>query len=117
MIEINLPPENFLKVKETLTRMGIASNAKKTLYQSCHILHKDNKYYIVHFKEMFKLDGINIDIPEEDYERTDSIAKMLQSWDLLTIVNPTDTQPEKLYRILGHKESESWKLVAKYDFT
>lgn len=117
MIEINLPPENFLKVKETLTRMGIASNAKKTLYQSCHILHKDNKYYIVHFKEMFKLDGKIIDIPQEDYERTESIANMLQSWNLLSIVNPTGNHTEKLYRILGYKESEDWTLVSKYDFT
>ena len=93
LIEIKLvEPDNFLKVKETLTRIGVASKAKKELYQSCHILHKKQKYYLVHFKELFGLNGKNFDLSEEDKGRRNSIANLLAQWNLVTIVNPEKTK-------------------------
>lgn len=117
-IKISLKdPESFLLIKETLTRIGVASNRTKTLYQSAHILHKRGEYYIVHFKELFALDGKRADISDEDYGRRNLIAKLLQDWGLLTIL-----QPEKLkdvggmsaIKILNFKDKDKWSLTAKY---
>lgn len=119
MIEISLPnEENFLKVKETLTRIGIASKKDKKLYQSCHILHKQGKYYIVHFKELFMLDGKSHDFSEEDRGRRNSIVKLLQEWGLVSSVIKekidSPLAPISQIKILPHKEKAEWELVAKY---
>jgi hypothetical protein len=119
MVEISLPnEENFLKVKETLTRIGIASKKDKKLYQSCHILHKQGKYYIVHFKELFMLDGKSHDFSEEDRGRRNSIVKLLQEWGLVSSVIKekidSPLAPISQIKILPHKEKAEWELVAKY---
>jgi len=119
MVEISLPnEENFLKVKETLTRIGIASKKDKKLYQSCHILHKQGKYYIVHFKELFILDGKSHDFSEEDRGRRNSIVKLLQEWGLVSSVIKekidSPLAPISQIKILPHKEKAEWELVAKY---
>ncbi|WPK29067.1 endoribonuclease translational repressor [Escherichia phage vB_EcoP_EP32B] len=118
MIEIKLKnPEDFLKVKETLTRMGIANNKDKVLYQSCHILQKQGKYYIVHFKEMLRMDGRQVDIDGEDYQRRDSIAQLLEDWGLIAI---EDSAREDLFgltnnfRVISFKQKDDWTLKAKY---
>ncbi|WPK35833.1 endoribonuclease translational repressor of early genes [Escherichia phage AV117] len=118
MIEIKLKnPEDFLKVKETLTRMGIANNKDKVLYQSCHILQKQGKYYIVHFKEMLRMDGRLVDIDGEDYQRRDSIAQLLEDWGLIVI---EDSAREDLFgltnnfRVISFKQKDDWTLKAKY---
>lgn len=118
MIEIKLKnPEDFLKVKETLTRMGIANNKDKVLYQSCHILQKQGKYYIVHFKEMLRMDGRQVDIDGEDYQRRDSIAQLLEDWGLIVI---EDSAHEDLFgltnnfRVISFKQKDDWTLKAKY---
>lgn len=118
MIEIKLKnPEDFLKVKETLTRMGIANNKDKVLYQSCHILQKQGKYYIVHFKEMLRMDGRQVDIDGEDYQRRDSIAQLLEDWGLIVI---EDSAREDLFgltnnfRVISFKQKDGWTLKAKY---
>lgn len=118
MIEIKLKnPEDFLKVKETLTRMGIANNKDKVLYQSCHILQKQGKYYIVHFKEMLRMDGRQVDIDGEDYQRRDSIAQLLEEWGLIVI---EDSAREDLFgltnnfRVISFKQKDDWTLKAKY---
>ncbi|XAO14160.1 endoribonuclease translational repressor regA [Escherichia phage JM10] len=118
MIEIKLKnPEDFLKVKETLTRMGIANNKDKVLYQSCHILQKQGKYYIVHFKEMLRMDGRQVDIDGEDYKRRDSIAQLLEDWGLIVI---EDSAREDLFgltnnfRVISFKQKDDWTLKAKY---
>ncbi|ELL9021270.1 translational repressor RegA [Escherichia coli] len=118
MIEIKLKnPEDFLKVKETLTRMGIANNKDKVLYQSCHILQKQGKYYIVHFKEMLRMDGRQVDIDGEDYQRRDSIAQLLEDWGLIII---EDSSREDLFgltnnfRVISFKQKDDWTLKAKY---
>ena len=118
MIEIKLKnPEDFLKVKETLTRMGIANNKDKVLYQSCHILQKQGKYYIVHFKEMLRMDGRQVDIDGEDYQRRDSIAQLLEDWGLIII---EDSAREDLFgltnnfRVISFKQKDDWTLKAKY---
>lgn len=118
MIEITLKqPEDFLKVKETLTRMGIANNKDKVLYQSCHILQKQGRYYIVHFKEMLRLDGRPVDIDGEDYQRRDSIAQLLEDWGLLDIL---ETEKEDLFmmvnnfRVISFKQKSEWTLKSKY---
>lgn len=117
MIEITLKqPEDFLKVKETLTRMGIASNQHKVIYQSCHILQKQGKYFIVHFKEMLRLDGRPVVIDDEDYIRRDSIAQLLRDWGLLDIVTP-DVHMAKMqnnFRVITFKQKDEWILKSKY---
>jgi hypothetical protein len=118
-IEITLDhPESFLKVKETLTRIGIASKKDNTLYQSCHILHKKGRYVICHFKELFALDGKSTDISENDIARRNTIAKLLQDWNLVKII---DEDIESLpnvalsqVKILSYKEKANWILSSKY---
>lgn len=116
MIEIKLTKEdNFLPVKETLTRMGIANNKDKKLYQSCHILQKRGLFYIVHFKEMMELDGKKVTLTEEDAARTYSIAKMLESWDLLTVVDEQDDlEIVNNFRVITFRQKSEWTLVPKY---
>ena len=118
MIEITLKqPEDFLKVKETLTRMGIANNKDKVLYQSCHILEKQGRYFIVHFKEMLKMDGRQVEITEEDYVRRDSIAQLLEDWQLLEICpgqRSNMAEMENNFRVIAFKQKHEWKLVHKY---
>lgn len=107
--------DTFLKVKETLSRIGIASKKNNTLYQSCHILHKRGRYYIVHFKEMFALDGRKTDISESDLQRRDTIAVLLEEWNLVRILNLADDfTPIKGIKILSHREKGDWNLVTKY---
>ena len=120
LVEVELGNEEaFLKVKETLTRIGVASRKDKKLYQSCHILHKKGKYYIVHFKELFTLDGKNSSFSEEDQGRRNTIANLLEEWDLVKIVEPEKTQdniaPLAQIKILPYKEKSEWELVAKYN--
>lgn len=119
LIEVKLQePDDFLKVKETLSRIGIASKKDKTLYQSCHILHKQSKYYVVHFKQLFLLDGKKSDFTEEDKARLNTIANLLHEWELLDLVdekksqNPIATLSQ--IKIITHKEKNEWNLVAKY---
>lgn len=112
-------PDDFLKVKETLSRIGVASKKEKTLYQSCHILHKQGKYYIVHFKELFLLDGKKSDFDDEDKARRNTIANLLHEWNLCDLVNPNKskdlTAPLSQIKIISHKEKSQWTLVAKYN--
>ena len=120
MIEVTLKEqEDFLKVRETLTRIGVASRKDKTLYQSCHILHKQGKYYIVHFKELFALDGKPTDFSDEDKGRRNTISNLLAQWGLVEIVDPNSTTeyiaPLSQIKIIAHKEKEEWNLVAKYN--
>ena len=115
MIKIKIKYDDFLKVKETLTRMGIANSKDKVLYQSCHILHKRNEYYITHFKELLALDGLNVKMTEEDIQRRDSIAIMLQSWNLIEIYNDNElSELTNNFRVISHKDSKNWKLMSKY---
>lgn len=118
LVEVKLvEPESFLKIKETLQRIGIASKKTNTLYQSCHILHKKGKYYIVHFKDLFALDGKKTDISEEDIARRNTIATLLEQWGLLTIVNPDDLvvkAPMNQVKVISFKDKENWTLVEKY---
>jgi len=110
--------ENFLKIKETLTRIGISSKKDNTLYQSCHILHKKGKYYIVHFKEMFLLDGLDSEISENDMARKNKIALLLQEWNLLKIVKQLkESEPIasiNQIKIVPFKDKKDWNLVCKY---
>ena len=111
-------PDDFLKVKETLTRIGVASRKDKILYQSCHILHKQGKYYIVHFKELFALDGKQADITENDIQRRNTIAKLLSDWGLIKIVTPrviTDQAPLSQIKVIAYKDKNDWDLQAKYN--
>ena len=120
LVEVTLREEDdFLKVRETLTRIGVSSKKDKTLYQSCHILHKKGLYYIVHFKELFALDGKPTDISENDLARRNAIIKLLEDWELVKVVNPDQIlDPEPIFlsqiKILSHREKENWTLVAKY---
>jgi hypothetical protein len=119
-IEVRLKqPDNFLKIKETLTRIGVASSKENTLYQSCHILHKKGRYYIVHFKEMFGLDGRPSLLTQDDIDRRNRIAILLEEWDLLTILNKEDTItsviPLNKIKVLPFSEKSNWALVAKYN--
>jgi hypothetical protein len=121
MIEVLLKEQDdFLKVRETLTRIGIASKRDKTLFQSCHILHKQGKYYIVHFKELFALDGKPTNWPnEDDMARRNTIINLLAEWGLIGLVDParseSPTSPLSQIKILPYKEREEWNLVAKYN--
>jgi hypothetical protein len=120
LVEVRLGEEDdFLKVRETLTRIGVASRKDKTLYQSCHILHKQGKYYIVHFKELFALDGKPSDFSEEDKGRRNTITKLLSDWGLIAIADPdniVDPQtPLNQIKILPFKEKNEWSLVTKYN--
>ena len=118
-VEVKLPdPQAFLKVKETLTRIGVASKKDKTLYQSCHILHKQGHYYLVHFKEMFMLDGKPTDFSEEDRGRRNTIANLLAEWGLITLVDKTKSEEPltslNRIKIISYGEKGEWNLVAKY---
>jgi len=120
LTEITLPdPKNFLTVRETLSRIGIASKKDNTLYQSCHILHKQGRYYIVHFKQMFLLDGKKSDFSEEDRARLNTIVNLLEEWGLVDIVEepPKDQvrAPLSQIKILSYKDKGNWKLVTKYN--
>lgn len=115
MIKIKVENENFLKVKETLTRMGIANSKEKVLYQSCHILFKRDEYYIVHFKELLAMDGLNVQMTNEDIQRRDSIAQMLECWGLVKIEEGQKLEPTtNNFRIISFKDSKNWKLLYKY---
>ena len=120
-VEITLTnPDDFLKIKETLTRIGIAAKNNNTLYQSCHILHKQGRYAIVHFKELFKLDGKPTDICENDYARRNTITNLLAEWHLVTIVDPEKSKtpapaPLSQIKIIAHKDKANWSLEAKYN--
>ena len=119
MLEVTLTqPDDFLKVRETLTRIGVASRKDKTLFQSCHILHKQGKYYITHFKELFALDGKNSTLSENDIQRRNTIALLLQDWNLIDVVNTTlveNKAPLSQIKVLPFKEKSEWNLVAKYN--
>jgi hypothetical protein len=118
LVEVRLIKEDdFLKIKETLTRVGVASERTKTLYQSCHILHKRGQYYITHFKEMFALDGKPTSLDAEDVQRRNTIVQLLSDWGLLVVVDPLQIQdraPMRLVKVIPHKEKDHWQLVAKY---
>ena len=109
--------EDFLKVKETLTRIGVASRKDRKLYQSCHILHKQGQYYIVHFKELFKLDGKNSDFSDNDKSRRNAIVKLLEEWGLISIVKSDafESAPLSQIKVLSHREKDEWELVPKYN--
>lgn len=118
LLEVSLPDDDaFLKIKETLTRIGIGSKHEKKLYQSCHILHKQGHYYITHFKEMFLLDGKSSTLSEDDLARRNRIAQLLQEWGLLTIED-TEKVPKEVQvpfiKIIPFKEKSNWELISKY---
>ena len=118
-IEIELPDnDSFLKIKETLTRVGISSNRDKKLYQSCHVLHKKGKYYIVHFKELFSLDGKDTDFDEDDLGRRNTIANLLAEWGLVKIVDPIKSKdpisPLSHIKVISYAERSKWELITKY---
>ena len=120
LIEVTLPnEEDFLKIKETLTRIGVASKKDRKLYQSCHILHKQGKYYIVHFKELFGLDGKPSNFSEEDMGRRNTIVNLLAEWGLLKLLIVEKSQeprtPLSQIKILAYKDRNEWELVAKYN--
>jgi hypothetical protein len=119
MLEVTIKqPDDFLKVRETLTRIGVASRKDKTLFQSCHILHKQGKYFITHFKELFALDGKNSTLTENDIQRRNTIALLLQDWNLIDVVNTTlveNKAPLSQIKVLPFKEKSEWNLVAKYN--
>ena len=119
MLEVTIKqPDDFLKVRETLTRIGVASRKDKTLFQSCHILHKQGKYYIVHFKELFALDGKTSTLTSNDIQRRNTIALLLSDWKLIEIVGkiePENKAPLSQIKVLPFKEKKEWKLSAKYN--
>ena len=120
LVEVRLKNEDdFLKVRETLTRIGVASKKEQTLYQSCHILHKQKRYFIVHFKELFALDGKPSNMSDSDVARRNTISNLLKEWDLVEIVNPSQTDspvaPISQIKVLPFKEKNEWELVAKYN--
>ena len=118
MVEVRLKqPDDFLKVRETLTRIGVASRNERKLYQSCHILHKQGRYYIVHFKELFLLDGKNSDFSDNDLQRRNRITKLLSDWGLVDVVNEQmieEASSISQIKILPHKEKAEWELISKY---
>ena len=119
MVEISLKePDDFLKVRETLTRIGVASRKEKKLYQSCHILHKQGKYFIVHFKELFALDGKHANLTINDVQRRNRITRLLADWGLITIVQEgsvTDIAPLNQIKVLSYKDKGDWILEQKYN--
>jgi hypothetical protein len=119
-IEVSLTEQDdFLKVRETLTRIGVSSRKERILYQSCHILHKQGRYYLVHFKEMFALDGKPSNISENDIQRRNAIAKLLEEWELIVILNPQlmidNIAPIHQIKIISYREKDEWELVSKYN--
>ena len=119
MVEITLnEPDDFLKVRETLTRIGIASRKEKKLYQSCHILHKQGRYFIVHFKELFLLDGKPSNLMENDLERRNTIITLMSDWGLVTVVNPDEIEnkaPLRQIKIIPFRDKAEWTLETKYN--
>ena len=119
MLEVQLKePDDFLKVRETLTRIGVASRKDKKLFQSCHILHKQGRYFIVHFKELFALDGKEANLTDNDTERRNTIAHLLSDWGLIAIINKTISEkraPLSQIKVLSFKEKGEWDLHAKYN--
>jgi len=119
MVEVVLgEPDDFLKVRETLTRIGVASRKEKKIYQSCHILHKQGKYYIVHFKELFALDGKNTNLSLNDVQRRNRIIQLLSDWGLITVVSAdkiADLAPLNQIKVLSFKEKNDWTLESKYN--
>lgn len=118
-LEITLKkPDDFLKIRETLSRIGVASRKEKVLYQSCHILHKKGRYFITHFKELFALDGKDADFGEGDLERRNTIAKLLGDWGLMDVVSPElheKQAPLSQIKVLPYKEKGEWELITKYN--
>ena len=119
MVEVTLnEPDDFLKVRETLTRIGVASRKEKIIYQSCHILHKQGKYYIVHFKELFALDGKKTNLSLNDVQRRNRIIQLLSDWGLITVTKPeaiADVAPLNQIKVLAFKEKDEWTLESKYN--
>ena len=119
MLEVQLKePDDFLKVRETLTRIGVASRKDKKLFQSCHILHKQGRYFIVHFKELFALDGKESNLSDNDIERRNTIAQLLADWGLIAIINSSVAEskaPLSQIKVLAFKEKNEWDLQAKYN--
>ena len=119
MIEVTLKePDDFLKVRETLTRIGVASRKEKKIYQSCHILHKQGKYYIVHFKELFALDGKRANLFINDVQRRNRIAQLLSDWGLVNVVSTSaieDAAPLSQIKVLSYKDKSEWTLESKYN--
>ena len=119
MIEVTLnEPDDFLKVRETLTRIGVASRKEKKIYQSCHILHKQGRYFIVHFKELFALDGKHANLTQNDVQRRNRIIQLLSDWGLITVISPdniTDIAPLNQIKVLAYKEKNDWILETKYN--
>ena len=119
ILEVTLKqPDDFLKIRETLSRIGVASRKDKTLFQSCHILHKQGKYYIVHFKELFALDGKTATLSINDIQRRNTISALLQDWSLLSVVRPEELEnkaPLSQIKIIAFKDKKEWNLQAKYN--
>ena len=118
MLEVRLnEPDDFLKVRETLSRIGVASRKDKTLFQSCHILHKQGKYYIVHFKELFALDGKDTNLSENDIARRNTIANLLSDWGLIDVIGTSiiEAAPLSQIKVISFKEKGEWKLETKYN--
>jgi hypothetical protein len=118
-LEVKLKnPDDFLKVRETLSRIGVASRKDKVLYQSCHILHKQGRYFIVHFKELFALDGKDADFSDNDLQRRNTVAHLLSDWGLIAILNPEiheDKAPLNQIKVIAYKEKSEWELIQKYN--
>ena len=117
MLEIGLKePDDFLKVRETLSRIGVASRKERKLYQSCHILHKQGRYFIVHFKELFALDGKNTNLSENDIARRNTIANLLKDWELVDIIgDASEVAPLSQIKVLSFREKDEWTLETKYN--
>ena len=117
MLEVGLnEPDDFLKVRETLSRMGVASRKERKLYQSCHILHKQGKYYIVHFKELFALDGKQTNLTENDIARRNTISNLLKDWGLISIMgDSSNVAPLSQIKVLSFREKDEWDLCTKYN--
>ena len=117
LLEVGLKePDDFLKVRETLSRMGVASRRERKLYQSCHILHKQGKYYIVHFKELFALDGKQTNLTENDIARRNTISNLLKDWGLISIMgDSSNVAPLSQIKVLSFREKDEWELCTKYN--